>query len=687
MPMPPPTTNTIKTTATIRMTDPTKRDVDPSSANDSSSAKPAPVKTLQSQLLGGSLTLLAGSGLVGITNLVYNVVTARLLGPTGFAHATAVYTMLMLMSCITLAFQVVSAKYVARSVSVDARATVFATLHRRAWLAGIAVGLLLFLFQRPLTSYLNLPDPILISFLALGTAFYIPLGVRRGYIQGIRAFGPLAINFMLEGLVRLAGLWLLIGLGMGVRGAVLASVMAVIVCYFVALPSPGLASLGLRGIPISFREGLQAIVFFSGQTIINNFDIVLVKHFFPPAEAGFYAAIALVGRLVNMCAWSVVNTMFPVSAGAGEEEPEGRPVLFTSLLLVFGILSALVFGLWMIPSFLWKTLFGPQFDLAGYGALAPLLILYAITTGVYSLSSVIITYEMSRKIANTSWLQLAFSGALALGVYVLHQTLRQVILVQLVLMVLLLLVLMIPLLRSRLTRDVARSRSALRLRRVLQEQEVVAEFLKSEFHHAEFDEYRHQFDYLVQHPDLNNPRDNEARRALLFLRRGAMWRELPIDTQWFEVELATEDLERIRFFPRAQWRRMANGSFYLADVVNRIRVKLEATAQGEFFDKLRLLSYSMQDDMINRTVLLIGVDTLSPLTILDGNHRIAAAMLGQPLTVRSRFRFICGLSPQMKRCCWYYTNFNTLLRYFKNLVRYVTYNPESDIGRFREPGF
>jgi len=40
----------------------------------------------------GSLTLLAGSGLVGVTNLLYNVVTARLLGPTGFAHATAVYT-------------------------------------------------------------------------------------------------------------------------------------------------------------------------------------------------------------------------------------------------------------------------------------------------------------------------------------------------------------------------------------------------------------------------------------------------------------------------------------------------------------------------------------------------------------------------------------------------------------------
>ena len=73
-----------------------------------------------------------------------------------------------------------------------------------------------------------------------------------------------------------------------------------------------------------------------------------------------------------------------------------------------------------------------------------------------------------------------------------------------------------------------------------------------------------------------------------------------------------------------------------------------------------------------------------PLTILDGNHRVAAAMLAQPSTALTRFQFICGLSTEMSHCCWYSTNVNTLLRYFKNLVRYISYDPESDIGRFQE---
>ena len=87
---------------------------------------------------------------------------------------------------------------------------------------------------------MNLPDQVLISLLALGTAFYIPLGVRRGYIQGIHAFTALSANFMLEGLVRLGGAYLLIRMGLGVEGAVLASVIAVIASYFLAKPSPGL---------------------------------------------------------------------------------------------------------------------------------------------------------------------------------------------------------------------------------------------------------------------------------------------------------------------------------------------------------------------------------------------------------------------------------------------------------------
>lgn len=644
-----------------------------------------PLRVVRSRIVSGSLTLLAGSGMVGVANLVYNIAIARLLGPTGFSHATAVYTLLMLMSAVTLSFQIVCAKLVANHESPEGKAAVYVGLHRRAWRVGIAIGLLMVLTRSAISAYLNLPGTVLVVFLAVGTAFYVPLGARRGCMQGTYAFNLLAINLVLEGLVRLGGALLLIQFGMGVKGAVLASVAAVIVSYCFATLGPGLKFVDGLQVPTSFREGLQAIVFFVGQVIINNFDIILVKHFFSSEQAGLYAAIALVGRVVNMCAWSVVSTMFPISAGSRSEEREGTPLLTISLLLVALVLGVLVLGLWMVPDFLWRLTFGAQFEFAGHRVLSSLLILYAVTTGIYSLSAVIIAFEMSRKIANTGWVQLAFSGAVVLGIYFLHASLHQVIQVQLLLMLLLLAVVLLPFLSSNdllaQTYVLRETGDQIRKRRSLTQPEVVAEFLRTEFHHPEFNAYRDQFARLVMQPDLINEDENALRRALLFLRHGTMWRELPADTHWFEVELTRADLSWLRVFPRAQWRRVAQDSFYLTHVVQRIRSRSENDGDDEFFSKLRLLSNVIHDEGINSTVLLIAVNESSPLTVLDGNHRMAAALLADPSTVPTQFRFLCGFSPRMTECCWYQTNMTTLWRYAKNLLRYLPYDPEADIRR------
>src|ERR687887_1166196 len=97
-----------------------------------------------------------------------------------------------------------------------------------------------------------------------------------------------------------------------------------------------------------------------------------------------------------------------------------------------------------------------------------------------------------------------------------------------------------------------------RVRRVL-EAEVVAEFLKNEFYQEEFHRDRRHFERLVLEADVSNEVENAIRRALLFRRRGHMWRELPADTQWYEVNLDVNDMDRIHVFPRAQWSKISDG--------------------------------------------------------------------------------------------------------------------------------
>jgi O-antigen/teichoic acid export membrane protein len=632
--------------------------------------------SLRAAILSGSMILLVGSGLVSIINLVYNILLARVLGATGFGHAVSVYTLLMLLSAVTLSFQFVCSKFVAKNNSLAAKAAVYSVLHRRSWQAGALVGITLAVASPAISRYLNLPDPRLIILLAVGTAFYIPLGVRRGLLQGMYKFRRLSINFILEVVVKLGATIALLAFGFGVKGVIAAVSASVVAAYLFGGPSPELKVAPQPGLPASFLEGVQAIVFFVGQVIINNVDILLVKHFYPPEQAGLYAAIAVVGRVVYMSSWAVVSSMFPLSAGVERPEPYRRTVLITPLLLVLSIAALSLVGLWLLPNVVWRGLFGAGFHLSAQTGYASLPLLYVAATSLYCLSVVLITYEMSRKIGNTGWLQLAFSGAIAVGIYWFHGSLHQVIMVQLILMLLLLACVSIPLLRlgsvpySEPTLEP--SDTPILKRRLVDEDEVIAGFLRNEFYHPEFHRYWQRLEKIVFAPDFRDADQNALRRALLFRRRGRMWRELPADTQWWEVELDPADLARVCVFPRSHWRKIANGSFALAEIAENIRARARRGLDGTFLAKVRSLSTHLREEKRPATVvLMIGIDETSPLTIIEGNHRMVAAMLLSPRTVCQRFRFICGFSPRMVECCWYKTDISTLLRYTKNTVRYL----------------
>jgi O-antigen/teichoic acid export membrane protein len=652
-----------------------------------------------SRILGGSILMLIGSGTVSAINFGYNIAVARMLGPAAFGHAAAAVTLLMLLSAITLSYQLVCAKFVAKNETSAAKAAVYHALMRKAWYVGLVIGSFLAIAAKDVAAYLHWPSARLVMMLAVGIAFYVPLGVKRGGLQGTCSFRRLSSNFILETLVKFCTAVTAIHLGYGVEGAVGAISVSVMVAYFLPPVSRELrVAPGRLEIPASFGEGMQAIVFFIGQVIINNIDIILVKHFFDPSTAGVYAAIALVGRVVYLLSWSVVSAMFPVSASAKRED-DSPAVLAVPLLMVLFIAVTFTAGLTAFPDLAIRAIFGPVYH--GGAAVDSLLSIYAATTGLYSLSMVLMAYEMSRKIANSGFIQLAFSGTIVLGIELFHRNLRQVVIVQLVLMVFLLIVSALPFFRPKrkplkardelpfnqameLTAAATASVLPANFRKVrrVPEAEVITAFLRNEFFHREFDRDREQFRELVMNPDITSDSENALRRALLFRRRATMWHELPPDTQWYEVELTRADLQRIYAFPRAQWRKLADGNFRLADMVERIRShKYNGVAQ-EFMQKIMALSAYLQAQHDNSTILLITVDQDHPMTLIEGNHRMTAALLaGEDLTL-SQFRYLCGFSPHMERCCWYQTNLGNLSRYAMKRLRLLVQDEEDDLQRW-----
>src|SRR5215471_18778199 len=317
-------------------------------------------RSLRARVLSGSLIMLISMLLVNLFNFAYNIVMARVLGPGEFGHINAAVTLLLLASCVSLAFQLVCTKFVARNETAGGKAAVVHTLLGKAWIASLLLGVGLFAAQKPIAAYLNLPSPWMMGVLAVGIAAYAPLGVKRGAMQGVCAFPRLGSNYVVEALTRFVVGAGLVFAGYGALGAIGAISASVIAAYFLRIPVQ-LRVKGETSEPPSFAEALQAIVFFVGQVIINNIDILLVKHFFPSDPAGVYAAIAQIGRLLYFACWfGIVNAMFPVTAAAKDDHKKAHGAALP-LLLVLGVSILFVAVAGVFPHLIMGLVFGSGF--------------------------------------------------------------------------------------------------------------------------------------------------------------------------------------------------------------------------------------------------------------------------------------------------------------------------------------
>jgi O-antigen/teichoic acid export membrane protein len=392
------------------------------------------------KILGGSLIMLVSTVIVMAVNFGYQVDVAQRLGPAEFGHVAVSVTLLLLASSLMLAFQIVCAKFIAKSQSADDKVAVYHRLRRRAWQVGIGIGVLLAVFARPISTFLQLPNIWMMEMMAVGIAFYIPLGVKRGAFQGECAFTRLGTNFMIEAIGKFVFALIAI-LFWGALGAVAAIAVSEVVAYFLPRTLPLYLTKNGKQVRIASAEGMQAIIFFIGQVVILNTDLLLVKHFFSPADAGRYAAVAMVGRVLFYAGWQVTATMFPVSAEVGRKGGRSVSLLAIPITLIVSLYLGCLGVLAVFPSLL-KVVFGPGFQQA-----QGLLGLYAANTTLYSVAVAVMAFEISRRVANTGWLQLVFAGFVVGGITLFHENLHQVVIVLLALTSVLLLAVTVPFLR------------------------------------------------------------------------------------------------------------------------------------------------------------------------------------------------------------------------------------------------
>lgn len=386
--------------------------------------------------LTGSALFFVSATIVNLGNYLFNLILGRWLGPAAFSDLSIIVTLFLIVIFVTATLQTITARFTAVHTSeneLEKISRLRVTMLRWAWGLG-ALLLLAFTLGAPLwANFFHTQSPIPFVIFGIGLPFYLAQGVNRGVLQGQTRFKALALSYQAEMWTRLlfgVGFALL---GWGVIGGVLGLSLSFIGTWLVsrhagkALPAMPALPLHAQKEILSYSGGVSLA--YLSQILINNSDILVVKHFFSAEDAGQYAALALIGRVIFFATWAVVTTLFPIVAQKHQRGEAHRHLLGLGLGLVVAVSTVTISGAYFFPEGIVNLLFGEA-----YLVIAPLLWLYAVATSLYALANVIVNYMLSLGKGGSSIFALVGGLSQVIVLWVWHESLKDVVLLQIVMM-------------------------------------------------------------------------------------------------------------------------------------------------------------------------------------------------------------------------------------------------------------
>jgi len=353
-------------------------------------------RLIRSNYLRNNVLLLAGGFLSGVCNLLLHPVLSRLLGPDGYGTMAS---MLALLGILLLPIQVVSTvviKYSSSLTAVGQLAQLNDFIRRLTYIllpSGILIALIVIAASGFISSSLRLPVQ---GVIILAGAFVVAFAaqVNLGALQGLERFAWFSSLGVLGTVLRFVLASALVFLGLGVNGAILGVVLSIVLGYVISfLPLRALfRGTRLHSGPLRslWSYSLTAVVAGGSTTLLLSVDTIMAKAYLPAHEAGLYAALATLGKVVLFVSSSILVVMFPRVAALHHRQANTTHVVLQSLLGMLMLSAAVELVFLIAPIVVIRLMFGPDFvavsgQLVWYG-LAMLMFALAQPLGTYFLA-------------------------------------------------------------------------------------------------------------------------------------------------------------------------------------------------------------------------------------------------------------------------------------------------------------
>ncbi len=389
-------------------------------------------KIAPEQLFMGSVML------VNAGNYLYNLLLGRFLGPEVFAEAALLVTLLLIVSFIGMTFQIATTKFVVVLSGLERRAFL-KKMMKLSLLLGVGGGSLILMLSDFMQQLFKTSSSGMFFIFGLGIPVYFAMCVNRGFLQGRQQFGSLSITYQTEMWSRLL-ITLLLLLILPWNPVLIVAIGIVLSFLFGLIPirkKDYIPSSLVNLDPEVWAKARTFLILTAGyeltQILINNTDVLLVKHFFEAKEAGLYASIALIGRVVYFVAWMFVMLLLPDVLQKKKQGVDTRPVLIKYVSYIGIFSGAVVLGCYLFPELIISLMFGEA-----YLPAAGLLWRYALATSLFALSNIFAYYFLSLERYTPVILSALLGVSQIVLILIFHTSLNMVIGVQILAMLALL---------------------------------------------------------------------------------------------------------------------------------------------------------------------------------------------------------------------------------------------------------
>ncbi len=343
-------------------------------------------------LARNSAIVFIGTMIANVLAYVYHLFMGRILGPSGYGELSSLLSLLYIFTVPLLVAQTVLVKFVSgfkahgtvgQSKSLFIRVTkLFIVL----CVAGLPVAVIV---SPWITGFLHLPSAaffVLVYILFVFSLLSVPtLSILQGYQRFVW------ISIFITGAVLVKLVLSIPFASQGVYGVLLAAIIASVIVYalyfipltFVLRSKQEPTNVSMRDM---FGFAVPTLLTTLGITSLYSTDIILVRHFFGSNDAGLYAALAILGKIIFYASSAVALVLFPVVAERTAQKNDAKKLIRTAIIGVSLLSGALTFLYFLFPDIIIRLLFGNA-----YTGATTLLGIFGIFLALFSVGNIIVT--------------------------------------------------------------------------------------------------------------------------------------------------------------------------------------------------------------------------------------------------------------------------------------------------------